>query len=327
MGILARVVRCFALVVAFTLLVSGCGVFSSSGPDKDAAAFLTAWSTGDVAAAAAVTDDPTAAAALLTATRAALAPRRAHRHVGQLRDATDRATASVDVTWDLGPGRTWQYLEQLDLRGARRPHGWLVRWSPTVVHPQLAARQRFALRTDDAEPAPVVDRAGVPLLASTSVVTVLLDRRAAGDLPAVTGALASALGPIDPVITQQSITDGATNTPDGQAYTVAVLRDADYLRVKPVIHDLPGVRFTSAQRLLAPDAGFARQVLPGVRRDGGPAARRHRGVVGAGRRPAAGGSPRSSRRRRSPAPPSRSGWTSRSRPPPRTPSSRWRNRR
>src|SRR3954453_15032238 len=116
MGILARVLRCLALVAALTLLVSGCGVFSTSGPDKAAAAFLTAGSTGDVAAAAAVTDDPTSASDLLTATRTALAPVGLTATVGQLRGATDRATASVDVTWDLGQGRTWQYLNELDLR-------------------------------------------------------------------------------------------------------------------------------------------------------------------------------------------------------------------
>jgi cell division protein FtsI/penicillin-binding protein 2 len=44
-----------------------------------------------------------------------------------------------------------------------------------------------------------------------------------------------------------------------------VLRETDYQTVKNAIHDLPGVRFTTSQRLLAPDAGFAKQVLPGVR--------------------------------------------------------------
>jgi hypothetical protein len=81
----------------------------------------------------------------------------------------------------------------------------------------------------------------------------------------VTGTLATALSPIEPSITAQTITDGAARTPDGRAYTVAVLRDADYRTVKNAIHDLPGVRFTTSERLLAPDAGFARQVLPAVR--------------------------------------------------------------
>jgi cell division protein FtsI/penicillin-binding protein 2 len=35
--------------------------------------------------------------------------------------------------------------------------------------------------------------------------------------------------------------------------------------VKNAIHELAGVRFVTSERLLAPDAGFARQVLPGVR--------------------------------------------------------------
>ena len=46
---------------------------------------------------------------------------------------------------------------------------------------------------------------------------------------------------------------------------MAVLRDTDYQGVKAAIYDLPGVRFTTAERLLAPNAGFARSVLPAVR--------------------------------------------------------------
>ena len=187
------------------------------------------------------------------------------RH-GQVRTATDRAAASVDVTWDLGPGRRWQYLDELDLRPAHdAPHGWLVHWAAANVHPQLGGRQRLALRTEESQPAPVVDRAGAALLTATPVVAVLLDRLATGNLPAVTGALATALHPLDPEITQASITEGAARTPDGQGYTVAVLRDSDYRQVKTAIYDLPGVRFTSAQRLLGPSAGFASQVLPAVR--------------------------------------------------------------
>lgn len=268
-----RVPRIAGLLLAAALAaaVSGCGLFSSSGPGPAVTDFLTAWSAGNIAAASAATDDPAAASQLLTATRTALQPVSITATLGQLREATDKASASVDVTWDLGQGRRWHYLGELDLRPKQdAPRGWLVQWAPTVVHPQLGARQLLALRTEDAQPAPVVDRNGAALLASTPVVTVLLDKRAAGNLAAVVAPLAAALGPIDPEITQQSITDGATKTPDGQGYTVAVLRESDYLRVKVAIHELPGVRFTNDQRLLAPDAGFASQVLPAVRREAAP---------------------------------------------------------
>ena len=260
--------RVAALLVTLGVLagVAGCGLFDGDGPGETLDAFLSAWTAGDDAGAAALTDDPAAAAQVLTDARAALSPVGLVAGAGQLREATDRATASVDVRWDLGAGRTWSYLGELELiADPDRESGWVVHWAPTVVHPQLAAGQRLDVRTEAPQPAPVVDRAGVPLLEATPVVSVLLDRLAAGDLPAVSGALATALSPIDAEITPGSITDGAARVPDGQAYTVAVLRERDYLGVKNAIHQLPGVRFSTSERLLAPDAGFARQVLPSVR--------------------------------------------------------------
>jgi beta-lactamase class D len=255
-------------VLALLLAVSGCALFGGGdGPDEAARAFAAAWSRGDDQAAGALTDDPAAAAALLAGTRQALAPVGLAVQVGQVRTAADTSTASLDVRWDLGQGRVWSYHSEAGLhRSAGGTPAWVVAWAPTVVHPQLAARQRLVLSTTPAEPAPVVDRSGGPLMAPTPVVSVLLDRlQTGGDLPGVTGALAKALSPIEPSITAQTITDGAARTPDGRAYTVAVLRETDYQTVKNAIHDLPGVRFTTAQRLLAPDAGFARQVLPAVR--------------------------------------------------------------
>jgi hypothetical protein len=260
-------VRTFpALLAALLVLagVAGCGLFGG-GPEPTARAFVEAWAKGDDQAAGLLTDNAATAAAMLRDVRGSLGPTGLTVTVGQVRQATEKATASIDVTWELGPGRSWHYLGTLDLVPAQQAeHGWLVHWAPTVVHPDLGAGQRLATSTTPAEPGPVLDRAGAPLLAATPVVTVLLDRLAAGDLPAVTTALATALRPIDDRITQQSITDGAARTPDGQGYPVAVLRRPDYERVKNAIHDLPGVRFISSDRLLGPAPAFGQQVLPGV---------------------------------------------------------------
>jgi hypothetical protein len=253
-------------VAVVLFATTGCGLFRDTGAQDTAAAFLAAWSAGDDRGAAALTDDPGSAAELLGATRTSLEPEALTATLGQVRTATDRAAASVDVTWQLGRERTWRYLAELELRPAPdTAEGWRVHWAPTVVHPELADGQRLALRTASPSPAPVVGRDGTPLLSATTVVAVLLDRLAAGDLPSVTGALAQALSPFDAQITQASITEGAARTPDGRAYTVAVLRETDYATVKDAIHHLPGVRFTTSERLLAPDADFGRQVLPGVR--------------------------------------------------------------
>ena len=253
------------VAVVLLAVTSGCGLFGGGGPEKIVEEYLAAWSAGDVAAAAALTDDPAAAVELLAATREALAPVGLSATLRQVRTATGRATASMDVVWELGEGRTWSYLGELELTAVPEESGWEIRFDPTAVHPELGVGQRLRVTTEPAQPAPVVDRVGAPLLEATTVVTVLLDRTATGDLPAVTGALAAALTPLDPSITAPSITDGAARTPDGRAYTVAVLRETDYQSVRDAIHDLPGVRFTTGERLLAPDAGFARQVLPAVR--------------------------------------------------------------
>jgi len=264
----ARSITALAAVLGVLLTAAGCGVLRDTGPEEVATAFLAAWSAGDDARAASLTDDPARAAEVLAAARDALDPEALTATLGQVRTSADEATAAVDVTWRLDERRSWSYLGELDLRPAPdAEEGWRVRWAPTVVHPDLAAGQRLVLRTEAPTPAPVVDRGGAPLLEATPVVAVLLDRRATGDLPAVTGALAAALSPFDPGITQQSITDGAARTPDGRAYTVAVLRETDYTQVKSAIHHLPGVRFTRSERLLAPNADFARQVLPGVREE------------------------------------------------------------
>ena len=267
----SRVLLAVGVVLCLLLTASGCGIFGDSGPQRVAEAFARAWSAGDDAGAAALTDDSAAARELLSATRSALRAEAVAVHVAQVRTAADQATASLEITWRLGAERTWGYLGALELHPAPdTDDGWRVHWAATVVHPELAPQQRLALRTEAPDPAPVVDRNGVPLLQATPVVSVLLDRLAAGDLPAVTSALAGALSPIDPRITQQAITDGAARTPDGQAYTVAVLRETDYEGVKNAIYDLPGVRFTTSERLLAPDADFGRQVLTSVRTEMAP---------------------------------------------------------
>ena len=227
----------------------------------------TAWSRGDDRGAAALTDDPAAATALLASVRDVARPRRprragragahgvGHGHGLAGRALGPRAGPDLELPHRGGPaprrrgdGPAWRSCLGADRR------------APAARRPPAARPEHHA-----AEPAPVVDRSGVPLLTATPVVSVLLDRLQTGDLPAVTGALATALSPIEPSITAQTITDGAARTPDGRAYTVAVLRDTDYRTVKNAIHDLPGVRFTTSERLLAPDAGFARQVLPAVR--------------------------------------------------------------
>ncbi|PZS23889.1 MAG: penicillin-binding protein [Pseudonocardiales bacterium] len=247
------------------VLPAGCGFFGSD-PHDAAAAFLDALAKGDAAAAGRFTDDPVAATELIRQVRGELRPQRVQLTVGDVRSGDRIASASFAAVWDLGRGRQWRYSGAFDLLPANTTDGWLVRWSPAVLHPRLGAHQLVTLREEPAEPAPVVDRAGTPLLTTQTVVTVMLDHSETPDLPGAAAQLASALGRFDPQITQQSIIAGVNATPAGQPSAVAVLRQQDYEAIRDQIDQLPGLSFPTQQRLLGPDQDFASQLLPGIRK-------------------------------------------------------------
>nr|WP_255426396.1 penicillin-binding transpeptidase domain-containing protein [Pseudonocardia sp. C8] len=238
------------------------------GAGSTAEEYVAAWAAGNAPAAAALTTDPPGAGEYLERARGDLSATAMTARVTGTRTDGERATSTVEVHWDLGEGRTWDYTLELPLVAAAETGandtGWAVDWSPAAFAPGLGDGQRPVNRTVTANPAPVLDASGATLLAPTPVVTVMLDKRATGQ---AAGPLGSALGTVDPSITRTSITNGANATPDGQAYTVAVLREPDYQRVRDRIHDLPGVRFVSSTRLLPPDSGFAGQVIQGARAD------------------------------------------------------------
>ncbi|MGH3864657.1 MAG: penicillin-binding transpeptidase domain-containing protein [Pseudonocardiaceae bacterium] len=245
-------------------LLAGCGIFGA-GPRDAAAAFLDAVARGDDAGAGRLTDDPVAATELIRQVRSELKPRRVQLTLGEIRSGDNIASASFAAAWDLGSGRRWCYLGAFELVPANARQGWLVRWSPAVLHPRLGAQQRVTLREVPVDPAPVLDRAGTPLLTWQTVVTVALDRGKTPDLPGVAAQLAAALGRFDPQLTQQSIIAGAGAAPAGAPSAVAVLREHDYQAVRDQIYELPGVSFPTQQRLLGPDRNFASQLVPGIR--------------------------------------------------------------
>jgi beta-lactamase class D len=259
-----RVTRIAAALVLVTPLI-GCSM-SGPQPGDTANAFLSAFAKGDLTAAAKETDSPDSAKDQLAAVREALEPKSVKTKVEEVNQADGASTANVaySVTWDLGGDRKWTYDSHIELRESNEK--WQVHWSPTVIHPKLSQQQAIAVQGQQPELAPVLDRDGNLVLAPSRVVSVLLEKEKAGNVQAVAGALATALGGIDRTITQASILAGANKTPAGQAYQVVALRQSDYERVKPAIYDLPGVRFTSAPRLLANDKAFAPTLLPGIRK-------------------------------------------------------------
>jgi beta-lactamase class D len=267
-----RVTRLAAVLVLLVPL-AGCGLFGSDPEPNDVATeFLRAFAKGDVGAAANLTDSAGSAKAMMTRVRDALEPKAVRATVDRVDKAggaegENTANAAFTIVWDLGERREWRYQSRFELRG--EDDVWHVHWDPTVIHPRLTEQQSIAVQGQQPELAPVLDRDGQLVLEPNRVISVLLEKEKAGDGTAVTavaGALAAALTGFDNTITQQSILDGATKTEAGKPYQVAALRSQDYELVKPAIYELPGVRFTSAPRLLPVDKAFAPTVLPGIRK-------------------------------------------------------------
>ncbi|SEG63713.1 NTF2-like N-terminal transpeptidase domain-containing protein [Saccharopolyspora kobensis] len=265
-GILADMVskRIFAGIAALLLVpLAAC----STGPSEQdvATAFVNAVAAGDAAGAAAQSDNPEQTRQAVEAARRSTSPEAVHATVREVADDQQGTpTAKFDLAWDFGEGKVWEYPSELKL--VEGEQGWKVRWAPSVLHPKLQPGQNLAFREELPDPAPVLDRDGAEMMRPEQLVTVSLSAQEAGDVPKVAGALAGALGTIEPAITQQSIMDGVGRTPAGQPYAVVTLRQGDYERVRSQIYDLPGVRFPAQTRLVAGERGYGSQVLAGVAR-------------------------------------------------------------
>ncbi|WP_051183955.1 penicillin-binding transpeptidase domain-containing protein [Amycolatopsis balhimycina] len=250
-----------AVLLLAAATTAGC---SGGGPDDTLSAFLDAFASGDIAAAAADTDSPDAARTVLSQVRGALDPESLEADEEEVKQPDgDVVTAGYRLTWHLSHGRTWSYRADVQLRAAE--HGWQVHWQPTVVHPQLTVGQTIGLLPQLPETAPVLDRDGVPLMRPQTVIGVVVDPQKTGNPSAVAGSLAKALHRFEPSVTGRSVLDGMNKTKPGDAYPVITLRAGEYHQVKPVIYDLPGVRFASQERLLPVTRGSGRQVLAAIR--------------------------------------------------------------
>lgn len=167
----------------------------------------------------------------------------------------DRATAQLDVRWDLGP--RWEYATSLQLqRGNDR---WQPVFQSDLVHPQLQQGQRLSSRSAQPPRASITDRDGRPIVQERPVVTVGLQPSRASDLAASVRQVAS-LTDVDAAPLLQRATAAR---PDAFVEVVTLRREA-YDAQRDRIRPIPGVVLREGTRQLAPTAGFARALLGSV---------------------------------------------------------------
>jgi cell division protein FtsI/penicillin-binding protein 2 len=261
--------RLVGLLAVCALVLSaavGCTSGSSTPKEKIAAqAFLDAVGRGQSVKAGAATSDQGAATDVINGFVAAL-------RVAQQQGATGKfavtgltgrtstaAVAEYSATWTIpGASQSWIYSGELPMtRSGDGP--WKVVWSSSDLHPRLGTGFSIVVARTQPPRASLVDRGGSDLFAMTGVVTVGMVPSQVTDLVGEAAALGAALN-----ISAQDIVDEVTaakgTRPDDFIELVTVRR-TDYELVREFIYDLPGVQFRTDQRLLAPSATFARQLL------------------------------------------------------------------
>lgn len=231
-----------------------------SGDDahkRTAQAFADAWVEGNLDALRwerSSGSDPAARVAELTA---GLTPgaddRPAQVTVRSVERDGDRATARLDVRWEVGA--TWRYGTTLPLR--RRDDRWQPVLSPAVVHPELAEGQVLRGRLEQPERAAITDRAGAPIVQPRPVVVVGIrpDRATDADIRR-----AAALTEVEP---GALLTRVRAAKPDAFVEVVTLRREA-YEAKRAQLRPVPGVLVREEERLLAPTAAFARALLGSV---------------------------------------------------------------
>jgi hypothetical protein len=152
----------------------------SAGAEQVTTAFLRAWSSGAISAAAGLTDNPAAAQAALTAYGQDLYLRKL---AGTVVSSTAGSSApgspgaieavtfslSATVAASAAPGAesgTWSYHSALTAYQVPNGTGWLIEWDPSVIAPNLTDGQHLATILLPPQRTSVTDSAGNPLPAS-----------------------------------------------------------------------------------------------------------------------------------------------------------------
>jgi cell division protein FtsI/penicillin-binding protein 2 len=241
-----------AILASLLPTVSGCG---TPGASNAAQHYLSAWSAGDLAAAAARTTDPTAAMRALSGFRTSLHVTMLRAHLGAVHTHGSSADAAYTADVALQGIGTWSYAAHLQL--AKEGGRWRVRWATTDIHPRYADGTHLALERSLPARAPILDRHRHPIFTEQEVVNVGLEPQRMGVHAATTIAtVARVLGVDAPALTR-----AVAAAKPAQFVPVITLRRAAYEKVKPRIYSLPGTVFTSGIEQLPPTTGFARALL------------------------------------------------------------------
>lgn len=228
--------------------------------------FLDALVAHDADAAASETDDRDTAVSGIDATWNGL---QAEGLTTTLKDVTtsgDVATAHYVLDWDLPGDRNFTY--DSSLTAMKSGSTWSVRWTPTVLHPNLGSGQHLELRRLEAKTADVVGSDGSVLLTPGVQWRIKVDTDAVSDLSGTMTKIAAALAAAHSRDESIPTLDSASATKEARgvkgSYSVLVLPDPAGIQVRDILGATQGVTFSDEPAMVRPDPGFAPDILSRV---------------------------------------------------------------
>ena len=262
------VVLAGVLVLAVVLGVGiPLGIRLHARVDRDAArstaaGFARAWRDGTLASVRYEGGAPTAIAGRIAAATAALTPARSDRPatvdvLGVTDPDHDAARARLRVRWSLEGGRVWAYETTAELR--KTGGLWKVLWSPSLVHPALAAGRTLTATRTVATRGRILGAHGAVLAGTKSVVHVGIEPGRAKSRTAAADAVASIVG-VDAGALARRV-EAASSTAFVEAIT---LRAEAYAPLAAKLEAVSGVVTQTGTLSLGRTAQFARVLLGGV---------------------------------------------------------------
>jgi NTF2-like N-terminal transpeptidase domain len=181
--------RCVLLVpLVVAASVAACSHSGTSPQQAAAQRFLDALGRDDVAAAAAATSDRAGASSVIATSLKGLG-----KPTGTLRVTSQHGTtAQFRASWSV-PGVSPPWIYQGTLQLTNDGGAWTVVWTPSALHPGLAAGQHLFARRTQPPRAAHQDATGRPLFAATPVVYVGIEPSQVKSLDSPAATLAATL--------------------------------------------------------------------------------------------------------------------------------------
>ncbi|GAB3448272.1 penicillin-binding transpeptidase domain-containing protein [Streptomonospora sediminis] len=232
--------------LAVAAVVSGCT--TNPSPEVAVRNFLLEWQAGDYSNAAAYTNgDTDKVAATLKDARRQLDLAGLSFAMGPISQDGDSAEAEFSAQADLGIGDpVWNYDGGMSLRDG--PQGWVIDWSPSVIHPDLDADERMAVSYDIPDRGQIYDRNEKPLVGTTGATAFGVVPAQMDDTEAGVAKLAKLLDEDD-----GPLLDRVRSAPPQEFQPLVLTRTGDVgAKVEKRAKAIPGVRTEQIDMRLKP---------------------------------------------------------------------------